>query len=266
MANSVATYAKSLFLISFLASLPGEARIFPHFGRGSRNTESRREAAAENEDPKYPIGYYSAQNKKMGPCPPCANRNWRIPADFGLNKRYPNEYGPRKTYYIYNEDEAKLLDDEQRGLVGRIINPRRTAYSKPNNSNSTKAGWAAVNRVKESGGGTAGLTNLGKGTLDDPRTVAVSPALAASQEVCQGDMIFDCQYGWMRVEGGCTSGGLGNRIDVWEGTKSNLAVQAAWINQIVPMKVFPAGLIPRDFVKANMQPKQTKGAMPQSCF
>lgn len=212
------------------------------------------------------IGFYTVQNKKLGPCPPCANRDWKIPAHFGLGSRNPSSYGATKTYYIYDDTEAKYITPDQKELIGRTVIPRRTGYSVPNNQGNSKAGWAAVKRVKETQGSTAGLTNLGSGTLRDPRTVAVSPAMAAAREICQGDMIYDCQFGWMRVEGGCTNSGLGERIDVWMGNVSTKAVNAAWINKNVPMKVFPAGIIPKTFAEKYLKPAQPKGQEPTSCF
>lgn len=182
---------------------------------------------------------------------PCRPKTIYVPCNLelpSLKKDFVAQkvtYGAGKTYFLVNN--SSLPPD----LQSTSFKAHRTGYSAPNNSpaGTSRAGYAAVAR---SNGGRNGRAVLGKGTLDSPITAAVSPGTANKFGVCQGDMLHDPDYGWLRVEGGCTSSGLGYRVDVWRGDMSTNAVIADKVlNTNRTFKHFPAGLVDADYAAKN---------------
>lgn len=182
---------------------------------------------------------------------PCKPKSALVPCNLELPSLKSDfvqrgvKYGLGKTYYLVDETQLPV------GLRSSSFVARRTGYSTPNNSPkfTNQAGFAAVARRN---GGKDGRAVLGAGTLDSPITAAISPAAAANFGICQGDMIHDPDYGWLRVEGGCTSGGLGNRVDVWRGNASTRSLQIdSFLNSDRKFKHFPAGLVDANYAAEN---------------
>jgi hypothetical protein len=182
---------------------------------------------------------------------PCRPKSTTVPCNLNLPSLKLNfvaqkvTFGKGNTYQLVNEKTLPA------GLRSSKFTARRTGYSRPNNSpaGTDKAGFAAIRRMN---GGRDGKAVLGLGTLDSPITAAVSPAAAANFGVCQGDMLHDPDYGWLRVEGGCTTGGLGNRVDVWRGGVSTRSLNLdQLLNSDREYRHFPAGLIDADYAQKN---------------
>jgi len=189
-------------------------------------------------------------SKHPGVCP-CDPKSPSIPDN--LEVRSLTDAGFQQSGLSFGRGVTYQLVDERSlpaGLRSQKIRSKRTGYSAPNNSpaGSTRAGFAALRRS-----GSNGMANLGRGTLDSPITAAISRGAAQTYGICQGDMIHDPNFGWLRVEGGCTSDFNDIRIDVWRG---NTPTRDLWTVEFDPdnrwnFTHFPAGLVDVEYARKH---------------
>lgn len=203
------------------------------------------------------------EKNKITSCP-CTNTARKVPCNLNVASLQRGNfqstglrYGRGQTYQYVDKD------DLPKGLRPVEFRSARTGYSYPNNtsptgrSGSNAAGFAALNR--QNGNKGNGIAHLGRGTLDDPITAAVSKKAAVNYGICQGDMIHDETYGWLRVEGGCTSPFAAPRVDVWRGNASTGSLSQVNFdpkNTDWKFTVFPAGLVDPEFASRNPGPKK----------
>ncbi len=168
----------------------------------------------------------------------------------------PHRYGHCLTYRIAKEES---------GGSGRAIRIHRTRYTTYDNSpkGTDNNGSGGIWRRRD----YSYATNYGSGSIDDPLSVAVSPELG----VKYGDLLFDPDFGWLRVESQ-TSAGLdpNNRVDYWLGKpdpapphwKTQWEASAAWesyekdgsrhqFTSDVTLLHFPGGIVSKGFLDAN---------------
>jgi hypothetical protein len=132
----------------------------------------------------------------------------------GLPDR-PYTYGEGQTWREPKAGESGVPKEA-------VIN--RTGYTTYDNSpkGTDRAGAGAVWRRSDGQGGTHGVNNYGSGSLGDPLTVAASPKSGFKS----GDMLYDSNYGWLRVENQTSGSVPGNTVDYWLGKPKDSRV--AW--------------------------------------
>ena len=193
---------------------------------------------------------------------PCNPRERSIPRSLllpSLTDEYFNMkgFGEGVSYRLVDET---LIPPGLRMSTG--LRADRTGYARRDNSPpGDNAGFAAIRRQRNISDGRANFGVNGYGTLDNPLTAAVSPDFADKYRVCQGDLLYDPRFGWLRVEGGSTSKtatrtnskgkayqySLGKRVDVWRNNESVNAANASGIN----FTHFPAGLVDKKFAETH---------------
>jgi hypothetical protein len=178
------------------------------------------------------------------------------PKNSGPLSVLPHRYGHCLTYRFATEESSGS---------GKVITIHRTRYTtydnSPKGTDNNGAGglWRRANYSH--------ATNYGSGSIDDPLSVAVSPELGLKY----GDLLFDSEFGWLRVESH-TSAGLdpSNRVDYWLGKpdpapphwKTQWEESAQWesyesggvkhqFTRDVTLMHFPGGIVSKGFVQEN---------------